>query len=495
MFSSAVLAALHPDAVMDGAATFSTVGGNVIERLRAGEMVPWAGFIVVEGVDTGDMRRVNKGALSWVDETLPLPLMAQFVNPVGGSGHDGAVLAGNITTLTRMGDRVWATGYIDPFAPGGVQLALALARHTMRGISVDLDSVQLAETRTSNGTFRNIGKGRIRGATVCPFQAIIEASIELTYEEDTAMAASASGTLTATVFTPTDSYESLVASGGTSIPIAPPTDWLKLPKDRAQINQPFSISADGRLSGIICAKGTCHIGFGNRCIEVPKSRTNYAAFRTGSVITAEGETVRTGPLVMDTVHPDLRRQASDAMAFYAHTGSAVADVVPYDTEFGIYLAGVMRPDATPTQIRNLRASDFSPDWRLINGNPRECCAILAVNNSGFKVPQALAASAGDYVMPGHMAIAVDRDENVLALVASGSRKPWEKGDDDHDEDKKKDEMGCGGSCGCGGTCGTKTGKSKAQAAHAAKLDMSTFMVRYGPRKFTVDKPRVFTVDA
>lgn len=476
MSTVAILAALSPEAVNGMSATFSVTGGRAVEAIRNGEMVPWAGFIVVEGVDTGDMRRVAAGALTWDEASLPLPLMAQFVNPVGGSGHDGAMLAGNIVTLTRIDQRVWATGFIDPFAPGGIDLALALDRGTMRGISVDLDAVQLSESRTRLGTLRNISRGRIRGATVCPFQAIIEATIELTSNiEEGAMAASA-GSMTARVFTPIDPVESLVASGGSSIPLAPPKSWFLKPDNAADMNHPLEISADGRLSGIIASEGTCHIAFAGKCVPVPKSRTNYAAFRVGSVLTAEGDTIRTGPIVMDTVHPDLKRQASDAMAFYAHTGSALADVVPYDTQFGIYVAGVMRPQATPVQIRNLRASDISPDWRFINGNPRECCALVAVNVGGFKVTQALAASAGDYVMPGESAMALTADDEVFALVASGGFYQASL------TTLAADDCGCEGG-----------EPDDALAVEAVELSAG-FMSQFGPRQFLTPTVRVFRVE-
>lgn len=548
MPSAAVLAAMTPDRVLDGAVSFSVTGGRVVERLRNGEMVPWAGYIVVEETDTGDNRRVAQDALYW--ENLPLPLMAQFVNPIGGSGHDGAVLAGNITTMERHGPRIWATGYIDPFAPGGLELALALDRQTMRGISVDLDSVQLAQTR---GGQRNIGRGRIRGATACPFHALIDAEIAIHFDEEFPMAASAA-TATATLHFPIDDVESLVASGGSSIPLAPPKSWFQKPQNPADMNHPLHISADGRLSGIIASEGTCHIAFSGRCVPPPKSQTNYAAFRTGSVVTAEGDEVRTGPIVMDTVHPDLRRQASDAMAFYADTGCAVADVVPYDTQYGIFVAGVVRPTATPEQIRNLRASDISPDWRYINGNPRECCALVAVNNGGFKVRQALAAAAGEYVMPGRTAVALTEDDDIFALVASGgvvqsgieqfgpankrsshkeivgshghaphgtsilwpamyehlkrqghskasaariSNAAW---NDKHGrlaaDTDTTDELGSDGDCGCGcngapGGCGTKVGKTKNQEAHQANLEK--FTARFGPRVFHAPKTRMFRV--
>ena len=486
----AVMPALPDDSVES--ATFSVTGGRAVERLRAGQMVPWQGFIVVEGVETGDGRFVSEGALSWQNDLLPVPLMAQFENPVGGSGHDGAVLAGKIMTMTRIGSKVWATGYIDPFTPGGIRLALALDRQNMRGISVDLDSVELAEDRRSG--VRNISKGRIRGATVCPFQAIVEATIELTNDEGDAMAASA-GPITAKVFTlASDPVESLVASGGSSIPMEPPKSWFALPSNPNEINHPLEISADGRLSGIIASEGTCHIAFANKCEPPPKSKTKYAAFRVGSVHTAEGDSVRTGPIVMDTVHPDLRRSASDAMAFYAHTGCAVADVVPYDTQFGIYVAGVMRPDATPSQIRNLRASDISPDWRFINGNPREMCAMLAVNNGGFKVPQSLAASAGDYILPGNAAVAISKDEEMLALVASGGVRAA-LADCGCDEIPQTFAKGAPFKGAAPPFEGDEEDEEAVDDDEKEELTLaSDFLSKFGPRRFRTPKVRVFRIE-
>ena len=442
-------------------ATFSTTGGAAVDMLSRGEMIPWAGTIVVEGPVSGDRRTIAEGALTWPD--LPLPLMAQWANPVGGDGHDGAVLAGRIDTIERLeGGKVFATGWIDPAAPGGPTLVNALDKQLMRGISVDLDDVDMFAAKTARGPGKVISAGRVRGATATPFQAFVEATIELTNDESVALAASGRRPRrTARVWTPYDPIETLaesidhgalVASGSrsTKIPVDPPKAWFEK-RDLTEYT-PLTITADGQVFGHIAQWGTCHISFG-RCVPVPRSQTNYAAFRNGSVVTAEGDTIRTGPLVMDTVHPDLKWRASDAMAFYAHSGSAMADVVPYEDKYGIQLAGALRPDVTGAQLRALRGSDISPDWRTVNGRHNECVALLAVNNSGFK-PQlkALAASAGQYVRPGETAVAYDGDD-VFALVASGAvHTPGVAG---IEPDVEPVEMGsCSGdteSCGCGCT--------------------------------------------
>jgi hypothetical protein len=279
------------------------------------------------------------------------------------------------------------------------------------------------------GQSRGISSGRIRGVTATPFQAIVQATIAL--DLDSLVASGGTGNLARVTFPldPLESYlqsiEAMVASGG--IPVDPPKAWFE--KRTFTEITPLTITADGQVFGHVATFGACHISF-RRCEPVPRSQTNYATFRTGTVLTAEGTEVRTGPLMMDTVHPDLRRQASDAQAFYAHTGSAMADVIPYEDQFGIAIVGAIRPGVKPEQLRALRGSDVSPDWRTVNGRPRECVALLAVNNSGFKVPQALAASAGAYVDPGKIAAAVDATDEVFALVASGPMIPEDEIDCD-----------------------------------------------------------------
>lgn len=412
-------------------ATFSVTGGLASEFIARGEMIPWSGTLVVEGgVKTGDRRSIKAGALT--HRKLPLPFMVQLENPVGGDGHDGATLTGRIDTLELMDSgRWWATGFIDPTMQDGDTLALALDKQMIRGISVDLDQVSITEVQGQDGTTSQvIEAGRIIGGTATPFAAFAECEIALDLDRMSrpmvaALAASADFTdweaefdgAVAAVWSPTDAFETLVAFAGRSIPIDPPAEWFVKPTFSELT--PLTVTGNGRVFGHIAAWGTCHISFANKCVPVPRSRTNYAKFRQGSVLTAEGEFVRTGPIVMDTVHPDLRWKASDAMSFYANTGAAVADVIPYEDKFGICVVGAMRPDVAPERIRAFRASDISPDWRHIDGHPRECCALLAVNNSGFKLPIALAASAGMFVEPGDTAIALDAFEEVYALVASG----------------------------------------------------------------------------
>jgi hypothetical protein len=168
---------------------------------------------------------------------------------------------------------------------------------------------------------------------------------------------------------------------------------------------------------------SCHIAFRGKCTPPPRSPSGYRNLCNKSTLTAEGVHAATCPVFMDTVHPDLRMLASDAQAFYAHTGCAVADVSVYDTKHGIFICGAMRPDATPEQVRAFRGSDISPDWRPLP-HRNDMVALVAVNTSGFITP-ALVASAGTpavehSVQPGKARVLMDVGTGeVKALVAAG----------------------------------------------------------------------------
>lgn len=395
----------------------------------------WEGCLIVEGIPSGDGRHIDAGALSWRE--LPLPLMLMTENPVGAtSPHDGAQLVGRIDWVERRGAEIWGGGILDLGAPHGMEAQRLISEGFLRGVSVDLDSVVvgyenslppdagLDDMLSFDPGDMHVEQGRLMGATLCPFPAFQEASVHLVDQSDEAIAASAMH-VAAVAYT---SFEGgLVASGPRPpvYPTEPPMAWFQ----RREFDgpTPVRVTPDGQIYGHVAAWGSCHIGFDDRCVPVPRSSTNYSAFRVGQVLTAEGVMVSTGPIIMDTVHPDLRLQASDAQAFYAHTGCGVGDVAVYEDRWGIQIAGAVRPAATPDQVRALRASDISPDWRRVNGKPLECVAMLVVSNSGFKTPQALAASAAAVeaagerpTVPGSFNYRVQVDDGeVLALVAAG----------------------------------------------------------------------------
>jgi hypothetical protein len=164
---------------------------------------------------------------------------------------------------------------------------------------------------------------------------------------------------------------------------------------------PPTVTEEGEVYGHLAPWGVCHTGQRGKCVTAPHSAADYAHFKRGQhVITAEGETVRVGILTANTGHADLRLGANATMDHYDNTAFQAADVVMFEDEYGIAYHGALRPDATEAQIRMLRASALSGDWREIGGN-LELVAALAVNQPGF--PMAVTAGGA-----------------VRSLVASGS---------------------------------------------------------------------------
>lgn len=179
------------------------------------------------------------------------------------------------------------------------------------------------------------------------------------------------------------SAATLVASGLPHL-LTPPADWYADPGLSAPTH--LTVTDDGRVYGHLALWDSCHTSFGDRCIRAPRSATSYAYFRSGEVLCADGSRIATGAITLDTDHAHISLAASPAKAHYDHTGAAVADVACGEDAFGIWLAGAMRPTASPESVRALRAADVSGDWRGIPGIGSELVAVLAVNVPGFPVP-------------------------------------------------------------------------------------------------------------
>jgi hypothetical protein len=196
---------------------------------------------------------------------------------------------------------------------------------------------------------------------------------------------------------------------------------------------PLTVTADGRVYGHLATWNTCHIGITGRCTKAPGSKTGYALFRTGAVLTDRGR-VSVGNLTAYTGHAHLEDEDERpvdfraAAAHYDDTGTVVADVAAGEDEHGIWVAGAVRDGLTDQQLHALQAGALSGDWRGYNGN-LELVAALVVNVPGFPVPRpALAASAAtgiSPVLPAAERVAAVRgvlDAERVAVVAAAMRR-------------------------------------------------------------------------
>lgn len=393
----------------------------------------WQALAVLEGVWTGDDRYIEPGALTWRD--FPLSLMAQSET---APGHDGAQLAGRIDA----GTRVDATDIVDartgkPYGDGAVAVMLSgvfdsdqmatatadrIAGGFLKGVSVDLSDVEMVDELTdADGNPVSIDDidsgrvdpmdirmrsrvtaGRIMGLTATPFPAFEGAFIQLLDDDGNAGPAMAPGQ-------PTVDQQSAAirassapsprrclpcesgAMTASAAPVEPPAAWFDNPgQDR--YDKRIVITDEGRVYGYVAPWGVCHTGVSGQCVVAPHSAIDYALFTVGSVKTAEGDVVPTGPITLGTGHEmDLGAGVGAAVEHYDNTGTAVADVAVGEDEYGIWFSGALRPDVTPERVRTLRGSLLSGDWRPW-GAGRELIAALVVNRGGFPVVRQLVAS-------------------------------------------------------------------------------------------------------
>lgn len=177
----------------------------------------------------------------------------------------------------------------------------------------------------------------------------------------------------------------LVASG---FPVKPPRQWFDNPNFRELT--PLSIDRHGRVSGHIAGWRSDHIGL-SAGVKPPRSKSGYAFFMTGALETDEGEFINVGQITLTGGHAPIEASVADAVAHYDNTQSAIMDVAAGEDRHGIWVAGALRPDVTDAQLRAIRASSVSGDWRPINGR-LELVAICSVNCPGFPIPRARVAS-------------------------------------------------------------------------------------------------------
>lgn len=394
---------------------------------------------VLEGVVTGDGRKIAPEALSWRE--LPQPLMANLETT---AGHDGAQLVGRIDSATRVdaskmtddrtgqafGKGAFAIELAGVFTDDALATKVAnlISGRFLRGVSVDLSDVDYEVEVLDPETGEPVGggeldpiealffdgdmletvtSGRIMGVTITPFPAFEGAYVELVDADGNVGPATQPGRPTkeqqkaglithsefaARACVPCANGQPLTAGGGPQFPTA---NWFSDPKLTGPT--PLTDEDSGRLYGHLALWGVCHTGFSGTCVMAPRSKTNYALFRTGAVKTAEGEIVATGPITIDTGHANIRDSQLAAMRHYDHTGTVVADVVIGEDEYGIWVAGALRPDATEAQVHRLRGSALSGDWRQWGGN-LELIAALAVNTPGFPVTRQIVASGMPQVL-------------------------------------------------------------------------------------------------
>lgn len=359
----------------------------------------WQGIIGVEGSLTGDGRLIEGDALEWATP-IPFRIVKEDVG-----GHLGAVSAGRILSIEREDDgKLRAYGDFDHGSDDGKEAARLVRDGIMNGVSMDLDAVDfelriaadvvaeedafwqavendeelpaperetdeegrvtVVSVKSDDEVFVTTS-ARVRAATLVSIPAFAEAIIE-----------------------PADSIpEEILALVASAAPVDPPASWFGMTEPDGPAA--LTITDDGHVYGHLATWDQCHIADPNGsgvCVMAPKSQTDYSYFHTGVVKTDEGSLITTGVLRFNTQHASLRASADAAAAHYDHTGLAGADIHAVDGKHGIWITGALRPGLSAEQVRTLRASPLSGDWRYISGS-LELVGALAVNLPGFPIPR------------------------------------------------------------------------------------------------------------
>ncbi|WJY99297.1 hypothetical protein CHAN_03345 [Corynebacterium hansenii] len=382
----------------------------------------WSGVLAPIDKPTGDGRVIDSDADIKFRE-FPLPLMFQRAT---SAGHDTAVVVGKISTAVVEGGAIHATGELfdtDDAAEARELLAEGVIRPSvdMCDMVVDFTVVdgdgkkvdpEVDEWDPSWSETMHVRSATIMAATLVSKPAFAEAKIVLGDE----------------VASPDDAEEETAALVASAVALAP----VDAAVDSAAFADPgldgptaLTVTDDGRVFGHLALWGTEHVGIG-RGVTPPHSKTDYALFHVSTVATDEGP-ISVGRLTVGCGHAGPRDGAHAATEHYDQTGTCWAYVRAGEDAHGIWVAGIINPDADTATVRAGASAPLSGDWRSVGGN-LELVAALSVNTPGFPVPRAYAAAEGAEMSLVAAAVMPRRTrEDVLAdAVAEGLRRYEER---------------------------------------------------------------------
>lgn len=381
---------------------------------------------------SGDNRSFMEDSLS--SRWLPLPLMWQILT---ADGHSGSAIVGRIDSIEVSPDGLRNAKGVFDVGPYGREAERLVRGKFLRGISADLDNFEasaevedadddIAElskkkdekpAKKKNDVIKNrkitVENARLMGVTLVAKPAFQECIIMIDPEPTLSNGDEFLGDGVYEDLLDTMDNE-LAALAASAAPVIPPRDWFTDPKLSGPT--PLTIDDDGKVFGHIASWHVDHIGL-SKATKPPRSASKYAYFRTGLVRTDDGSDVAVGQLTLAGGHASMSASASEAVKHYDDTASAVADVTAGEDQFGIWVAGALRPDISPSQVRALRASAPSGDWRPIRGR-LELVAVCQVNVPGFPNVRTMVAGGQltALVAAGTAPLLALKEENSMSLL-------------------------------------------------------------------------------
>lgn len=196
----------------------------------------------------------------------------------------------------------------------------------------------------------------------------------------------------------------------------------------------ITVTDEGRVYGYFAEWGACILDGTNDCWTAPPSPTDYAVFRQGDVLTAEGEVRPVGVIGNTGGHASPLVTTSAAMAFYQNPNLALAIVDAGEDEHGAWIAGTLTPEATHGDVALIRRSALSGDWRWFQRSPvpgqhrwnpgYDCLGPTIVNRPGLP----LARAAGLRALDAYAYMPIGTDHEGHPVYASIPYVPLSTGD-------------------------------------------------------------------
>jgi hypothetical protein len=286
----------------------------VIDSAEEATGVPISGPMVLEGVTTGDGRRIEHGALRFPEN----PISILWDREEGD--HTGSVV-GTITRMERRDNgEIWGYGTLsitnDPEAAADVQRAMELVRDNAIGWSVALDEVTAhLETTATRG----------------------DDDDEWSYDDEVMVTTDARIRHIALVDTAAfEAARPVIASPRAAYPAKHFEKWTS--RDYV----PFTVEADGRVWGH-AAGGGCHRGTAGCLTYDSDVDPDMRGFHTGAPITLDnGETLRVGPVTFGGLHADVNMTRAQVRLHHENGSTVVALVRAWDDGRGrLAVAGTL----------------------------------------------------------------------------------------------------------------------------------------------------------
>ncbi|WP_280421158.1 phage minor head protein [Nocardia carnea] len=376
-----VVVVLDGDPDQNGLAASAAGGGTSMPRTFEAMIIP-------TGVPGRSQGWMLASAVELVDTALPLAMKWQRT---ADPGHDGAYTVGVLETVELRDGAVWGRGTMldSPEAAEAIQqieagvtrpsVELMARSEVLTDIAGSPITPETAEQMWIDGAavVSRIDVAEIVAATLVSVPEFRDAHMILGEETDAPdMPLTAAATITIPTY---------------------PADAFTIPE--ADEPTPIYVTDDGRVQGHLATWDIAHRAHLNR--ERPptpyRSRSGYAEFHQSSIRTDDGDLLRVGRLTVGGGHGPAGRGMRAAIEHYDNVSTAWAFVRAVDGELGIWVSGVVNPDADETMVRAAIGAPHSGHWERVAGVP-ELIAAHAVNSPGFPIFQRQQDRDGDLAL-------------------------------------------------------------------------------------------------